>query len=209
MCNTSNLPLKTLTTDIRETDELKFLPYKGSSVPYKQKFLAITEFDYYLCTIKQKNVRIMKLAEALSLRKDLETRISKIKDRLENIVRIQEGDKPAEEPQELMDELDRCLGQLELLIFNINVTNMGIVTDDGRSMTKLLAQRDILKKRIDVLRNTFNEATNSGSLYSYEIRYVTTIEVKPLRRELDKYSQEYRQLDMKIQELNFTNDLVE
>ena len=151
----------------------------------------------------------MKLAEALSLRKDLETRISKIKDRLENVVRIQEGDKPAEEPQELMDELENCLNQLELLIYNINITNMRIVTDDGRNMTKLLAERDILKKRIDILRNTFNEATNSGSRYRNEIRYVTTIEVKPLRQQLDKFAQQYRQLDMKIQELNFTNDLIE
>ena len=151
----------------------------------------------------------MKLAEALSLRKDLETRISKIKDRLENVVRIQEGDQPAEDPQELIGELDRCLVQLEHLIYNINVTNMQIVADDGRTMTKLLAERDILKKRIDVLRHTFNEATNSGSRYRNEIRYVTTIEVKPLRQQLDKFAQQYRHLDMKILELNFTNDLVE
>lgn len=151
----------------------------------------------------------MKLAEALSLRKDLETRISKIKDRLENVVRIQEGDQPAEDPQELIGELDRCLTQLEHLIYSINVTNMQIVTEDGQTMTKLLAERDILKKRIDVLRHTFNEATNSGSRYRNEIRYVTTIEVKPLRQQLDKFAQQYRQLDMKIQELNFTNDLVE
>lgn len=151
----------------------------------------------------------MKLAEALSLRKDLETRISKIKDRLENVVRIQEGDQPAEDPQELIGELDSCLNQLELLIYNINVTNMQIVAEDGQTMTKLLAERDILKKRIDILRNTFNEATNSGSRYRNEIRYVTIIKVKPLRQELDKFSQQYRQLDMKIQELNFTNDLIE
>lgn len=103
----------------------------------------------------------MKLAEALSLRKDLETRISKIKDRLENVVRVQEGDLPAEDPQELMSEVDRCLGQLEQLIYSINVTNMQIVTKDGQTMTKLLAERDVLNKRISVLRNTFNEATNS------------------------------------------------
>lgn len=151
----------------------------------------------------------MKLAEALSLRKDLETRISKVKDRLENVVRIQEGDQPAEDPQELMGELDSCLSRLEFLIYNINVTNMAVVTKDGRSMTKLLAERDILKKRIEVLRCTFNEATNSGSRYRNEVRYVTTIEVKPLRQQLDKFSQQYRRLDMQIQELNFTNDLVE
>lgn len=150
----------------------------------------------------------MKLAEALSLRKDLDTKISRIKDRLENVVRIQEGDQPAEDPQELMSELDSCLGQLEQLIYNINVTNMRVVADDGRNMTKLLAERDVLKKRIDVLRNTFNEATNSRR-YRGEVRFYTAIEVKPLRQQLDKFSQQYRQLDMKIQELNFAKDLVD
>lgn len=86
---------------------------------------------------------------------------------------------------------------------------MQIVAKDGRTMTKLLAERDILKKRIDILRNTFNEATNSGSRYRNEVRFVTTIKVKPLRQELDKFAQQYRQLDMKIQELNFTNNLIE
>ena len=85
---------------------------------------------------------------------------------------------------------------------------MQIVAEDGQTMTKLLAERDVLNKRISVLRNTFNEATNSGSRYRNEIRYVTIIKVKPLCQELDKFSQQYRQLDMKIQELNFTNDLI-
>ena len=72
----------------------------------------------------------MKLAEALSLRKDLEKRISGLKDRLENVARIQEDEEPSENPEELMTELDRCLEQLEQLIYNINVTNVKIVCED-------------------------------------------------------------------------------
>lgn len=53
----------------------------------------------------------MKLAEALSLRKDLEKRISDLKERLDNSVRVQEGDEPAENPTELLAELDRYLEQ--------------------------------------------------------------------------------------------------
>ena len=152
----------------------------------------------------------MKLAEALSLRKDLETRVSAIKERLENAVRVQEGDEPAEDPKELMSELDSCLERLERLIYNINVTNIHIVADDGRTMTKLLAERDVLSKRINILRHTFNQASGTNTRYGRnEIRYVTTIEVKPLRQEVDKLSQQYRELDMKIQELNFTNDLMQ
>ena len=152
----------------------------------------------------------MKLAEALSLRKDLETRVSAIKERLENAVRVQEGDEPAEDPKELMSELDSCIERLERLIYNINVTNIHIVADDGRTMTKLLAERDVLKKRINILRHIFEHATGFTNRFGRnEIRYVTTIEVKPVRQQLDKYSQQYRELDMKIQELNFAKDLVQ
>ena len=150
----------------------------------------------------------MKLAEALSLRKDLEKRISELKERLGNVVKVQEDDEPAESPKELMAELDRCLVQLELLIFNINMTNMKVVDENGKSMTKLLAERDVLKKRIDILRDTFRHASNRDDCYS-RMRMVTIIDVKPLRKQLDKYSQQYRLLDNTIQRLNFSYDLVE
>jgi len=150
----------------------------------------------------------MKLAEALSLKKDLEKRISDLKERLDNAVRVQEGDEPAENPTELLTELNRCLEQLETLIYNINVTNMKVVNEDGKTMTKMLAERDVLTKRIGILRSTFNRAASYGDRYSRnEVRSVATIEAKPLRQELDKFSKQYRELDMTIQRLNFTYDL--
>ena len=152
----------------------------------------------------------MKLAEALSLRKDLEKRISGLKERLENVVRVQEGDEPAENPTELLTELNRCLEQMEKLIYKINVTNMKVVDEDGNSMTKLLAERDVLNRRITILRSTFARASSYGDRYSRnEIRTVSTVETKPLRQEIDKFSKLYRELDIKIQRLNFTFDLTE
>ena len=152
----------------------------------------------------------MKLAEALSLRKDLEMRISKLKNLLETTVKVQEGDAPTENPEVLMKELDSCLGQLEHIIYAINITNIQIVTEDGITMTKLLAERDVLRKRIDVLRNTFDQLAGPSNRYGRnEIKYVPTIDAKPLRKQLNQLSQQYRQLDMKIQTLNFTHDLIE
>ena len=46
-----------------------------------------------------KTYRIMKLAEALSLRADLQKRISQLEVRLKNNARIQEGEEPAEDPR--------------------------------------------------------------------------------------------------------------
>ena len=100
--------------------------------------------------------------------------------------------------------------KLERYIYDINVTNMQIVDEEGKTMTKLLAERDALKKHIDVLRHTFDQATEAPSRYSRnEIKYVITIDAKSLREKLDQLSQQYRQLDMKIQMLNFSCDLVE
>lgn len=152
----------------------------------------------------------MKLAEALSLRKDLETRISKIKKLLETTVKVQEGDEPAEDPLGLMTELEQCLEKLEGIIYAINMTNIQIVADDGRTMTRLLAERDVLSKRLDVLRSTYETLSGPTNRFGRnEIKYVSTIDAKPLRKQIDQLSQEYRQLDMKIQAMNFNNDLVE
>jgi hypothetical protein len=152
----------------------------------------------------------MKLAEALSLRKDLEKRISGLKERLENVARVQEDDAPAECPTDLLTELDRSMEQLEKLIYNINVTNMRVVDEEGNSMTKLLANRDVLNKRIGILRNTFNRVSSYGDRYCRtEIRTVATMDARQLHQELDKYAKQAREIDLKVQRLNFTYDLLE
>ena len=54
----------------------------------------------------------MKLAEALSIRADLQRRISQLKSRLKDSSKIQEGDTPAEDVNDLYKELDDCLMQI-------------------------------------------------------------------------------------------------
>ncbi len=151
----------------------------------------------------------MKLAEALSIRKELQTRISQLSSRLMNNVRIQEGDEPAEDPKDLFKELDSCLKQLEEYIYRINLTNLHTVSGK-KSLTQLLAERDVLTKRVSVLQEVFNQASSSSSeRYSRsEIKYVTTVDVKALRKQIDKLSAQLRQLDIEIQSLSFSTELI-
>lgn len=152
----------------------------------------------------------MKLAEGLSLRKDLQTRVAQLKERLMNNVKIYEGDEPIENPEELMKEFDRCLNQLEKLIFRINKTNMQAVAPSGKTLTQLMAERDVLKMRVSALREVFNHASFKNERYSRtEIRYVVVIDAIQLGKQVDKLSQQYRELDMDIQTLNFTTELLE
>lgn len=154
----------------------------------------------------------MKLSEALSLRKDLLTRISQLESRLQNNVTAQEGDEPAEKPEELFAELKRCVEQLEYYIYQINVTNTQVTADNGTPLTKLLAKRDALSKHIRLLQMAFDTASavNNNNRYSRsEIKSVATIDIKALRKQVDELSQQYRLLDMEIQTLNFKYDLIE
>ena len=150
----------------------------------------------------------MKLAEALSIRKDLQTRVDQLKARILNNVRVQEGEKPAEDPVELLKELDSCLNQLRELIYRINLTNMN-TNCDGKPVTQLMAERDVLLKRVQVLRDVFNQASSTTERYSRsEIKYVTTIDVKAMAKQIDKLATQLRELDVKIQSVNFTTELM-
>ena len=150
----------------------------------------------------------MKLAEALSIRKDLQKRIQQLEQRIKSNVKVQEGDEPLEEPNELMKELHSCLIQLEELIGRINLTNLNTKNADGQSITQLMAKKDTLTLRIGILRNIYSEATNLLSRYSAsEIRQECVIDVKLLSKQIDDYSRRLRKLDMEIQGLNFLTEL--
>ena len=84
----------------------------------------------------------MKLAEALSLRAELKSKINALGLRIRESAKIQEGDEPVEDVDELRKELDDCLNQIEDLIYRINMTNVH-ATIDGESLTRLIARRDV------------------------------------------------------------------
>ena len=151
----------------------------------------------------------MKLAEALSIRKDLQKRIQQIGKRLEDNVKVQEGDEPAENPEELMKELDGCLNKLEELMWRINLTNVKTTNEAGKTVTQLMAEKDVLTMRLAVLRNTFDRASSKRDRYSQsEIKIVTIVDVKQLSKQIDDYSAKLRKLDMEIQSLNFQTELI-
>ena len=88
----------------------------------------------------------MKLALALSERSDLQRKISELGQRLNNNAKVQDGEKPAENPEELLSELDSCITRLEELMARINRTNNETKSGDT-TLTSLIAKRDCLKMK--------------------------------------------------------------
>ena len=103
----------------------------------------------------------MKLAEALITRADIQNRINALEGRLNANAVVQEGEECAEDPRELIKQLNEMSGELEKLVARINLTNAA-VTRDGETLTAMLARRDCLKQRVAIMRDFLNCASNVG-----------------------------------------------
>ena len=149
----------------------------------------------------------MKLAEALILRADLQTRLEQLRQRLVNNARVQEGESPAEEPMELLKEADSAAAQLEALIARIHLTNAHVVVD-GKTLTELLARREVLTTRISLLQGLLDSASSTVMRGSRtEVKILPAVDVKALRKQADGLSQELRKLDTVIQSRNWLEEL--
>lgn len=150
----------------------------------------------------------MKLGEALSLRSDIQRRISELRTRINDGARVQEGEQPPEDPNALLDEFRRLADRLEALVRGINRTNLEARLADGRTLTEALARRDSLKLRHDILRGVAEAAAERSDRYSRsEIKMVRVVDVAALRAEADDLARERRTLDALLQEANWANEL--
>lgn len=151
----------------------------------------------------------MKLAEALQERADLNRRIEQLRYRLNNNVLVQEGEKPLEDPAALLEELESSFTRLEWLIARINLTNCAVKAE-GRSLTELIARRDVLSLRAEAYRRLVEEASqNTHRATRTEIKILSAVDVPALQRQADDASRELRLLDNTLQATNWTADLME
>jgi len=150
---------------------------------------------------------MMKLAEALQERADLNRRIEQLRMRLDNNAITQEGEKSAEDPIALIAELEGCTVCLEKLIGAINLTNSRTVVD-GITLTEMIAKRDILTLKLGVYRNFLNTASRTAHrAMRTEIKIFSTVDVSEFQKEIDRIARELRITDNKIQETNWTTEL--
>ena len=157
----------------------------------------------------------MKLAEALLLRADRNRSLEQLKQRVQVSARYQEGEEPPEDARELVSMASTVLDELEGLIRNINLTNSGTVMADGRTVTDALAERDVLRLRYSVLKVSADAASGAQQQVGYmratrsELKLMSDLDVKNLRQQASDIARRVRELDARIQEVNWTTELQE
>jgi hypothetical protein len=157
----------------------------------------------------------MKLAEALIERKALKEKIARLRARLAENAKVQEGDQPQEDPRALLREVDDALRELHALIVRINATNIRTPLSDGMRITLMqaIAERDVLALKRAVLQQVVDAATvtreRGFAITRSEIKFRPTVEVAELQKDIDALAKEYRELDTRIQTRNFETELAE
>jgi hypothetical protein len=151
----------------------------------------------------------VKLAEALILRADCQKRMMQLQQRLIRSAKVQEGEQPPENPQELMRELEAVATELMDLIQRINRTN-SITEIERKTLSDALAERDVLKQKWNSYNGLINTASIRQDRYSRsEVKFISTVDIAEIQRIIDNLARDYRELDSKIQGMNWQTELIE
>src|SRR5690554_86994 len=148
----------------------------------------------------------MKLAEGLLLRADLLKKIEHLQNRIRPVLIVSDDKLPQEDPDKLLAQLRKAIQDLESLIIRINKTNNETIIDGEGPLMEALAKRGSLKMLSEKLRNIRYAAqiNNSG-----DSNLKTTIDIKKLQTEMDQTGRAFREIDSKIQEINWLTELKE
>ena len=153
----------------------------------------------------------MKLAEALQERKDLNQRLEQLRERLTNNALVQEGDKPEEDPRELLRELDGAAARLQELMGRINLTNSRATVEaegKARTLTELIAEKDALSVKLEAYRHLIGVASRTAfTARGSEIRIRAAVPVAELQKQTDQMAKRLRELDNLLQETNWKTEL--
>ncbi|MCL8009090.1 DIP1984 family protein [Gelidibacter japonicus] len=153
---------------------------------------------------KQPTNKSIKLAEGLLLRADLMKKIEHLQNRIRPVLIVSDDKLPQEDPDKLLAQLRKAIQDLESIIIRINKTNNEIQVEGEGSLMEALAKRDSLKMLSEKLRNIRYAAQvdNSG-----DTNLKTTIDIKKLQVEMDQVGRAFREIDSKIQEINWLTEL--
>lgn len=152
----------------------------------------------------------MKLGEALKRRSDNYKKIAELRARAVASAQVQEGTQAADNASELLAEIERLAEETKTLVQRINRTNVTVSLASGQILADAIVERDhylVLRNQIDAIAKAAGEPQQR--YLRSEIRVVRTVEPAQLRKREDGLARAHRELDVAIQEANWTYDLAE
>ena len=150
----------------------------------------------------------MKLAEALLLRSEYQKKVENLQSRILANIKVQDNDKPLENPQTLIAEAFDFSEKLCALIKRINACNNTTVLATGQTLSEAIVERDMIMKKRNILAAAAAKAHEKDYRLTHtEIKMNVAISVEETQKQIDMLSRQFRELDAQIQALNWATDI--
>jgi len=153
----------------------------------------------------------MKLAEALIERSELQKINGQIIKRIQDNAKVQEGDTPGENPEELITVYEKNMVRLLYLVQRINETNNKTSFDNNMNISDAIAMRDCIGQKIRSYRIFYEASAIKQDRYyasKQEIKFIRVLDIRNIQGKINELSKEYRELDTKLQGINWNVDLL-
>jgi len=158
----------------------------------------------------------MLLGEALADRASKKKQLEQVEARAASVARFQEGEQPAENAGELLDQGRRLIGELRDLARRINRTNSATELDPGFTLTDALATRDayaaqyrLVTAIADAGAGGVGRGIGWGRQLRSELQQISAVQVADLRAEADQIAEARRRLDVRIQQAGWSTELLD
>lgn len=150
----------------------------------------------------------MLLAEAVSEWADARHRLADLRLRIGANARVQEGERPAEDPRALLDEALEVSERIRALAVAITLTNSGTTLPDGTTVAEALAHRDALDQQVRVVTEAADRASDRLVRRGRgEVRELALFDVAGLRADADRLAADRRELDGELQRVHWASEL--
>jgi hypothetical protein len=108
-----------------------------------------------------------------------------------------------------MAEVERLFERQLHLISAINRTNAKTVFEGKTTISDAIAERDVLGKKRDLIATVAEAASvRQDRSTKSEVKFVATLPVAQLQKQIDQIARRYREVDTRLQELNWKTELI-
>ncbi|MDR1539697.1 MAG: DIP1984 family protein [Clostridiales bacterium] len=150
----------------------------------------------------------MKLAEALMQRSEYQKKIENMQSRILANIKVQDDDKPLEDPGALTKEALDLIAHLGELINKINKKNNIALLPSGKTISEAIVERDMLMRQRNLLAAITGKAQEKDYRLTHsEVKMNVVVSLSETQRQIDELSRKFRELDAQIQGVNWTTDL--
>ena len=152
----------------------------------------------------------MFLAEALLRKAGLKKELEALEQRMGESARVPHDEEPADDYLVLLSSYREKEGELLEVSLRILTTNSSTAFREDETISQAIIRRDSLKRLVNMYNKLLVAATGGGRgmFSSRDVKYKRVVDMDMVRTDMNNAAMEYRDLDVKLQQLNWNTELL-